>query len=52
MKDYSKISSWATTAISNLVGHGVIKGNNDNIKPLDPISRAEMAAILHRVITY
>jgi len=52
MKDYAKISSWATTAISNLVGHGVIKGNNDNIKPLDPISRAEMAAILHRVITY
>ena len=52
MKDYSKISSWAVTAISNLVSHGVIKGNNDNIKPLDPISRAEMAAILHRVITY
>ena len=52
MKDASKISSWATTAISNLVGHGVIQGSNDYIKPMDPISRAEMAAILHRVITY
>ena len=52
LKDYNKISSWATDAISYLVSHGVIKGNNDYIKPMDNISRAEMAAILHRVITY
>ena len=52
LKDYSKVASWAKDAIADLVYHGVIKGNNDNIKPLDPISRAEMAAILHRVITY
>jgi len=52
MKDYAQISSWATTAISNLVKHGVIKGTNDYIKPAANITRAEMAAILHRVITY
>ena len=52
LKDYAKVSSWAATAISNLVSHGVIKGNNDYIKPASNITRAEMAAILHRVITY
>lgn len=51
-KDYSKISSWATEAISNLVGHGVILGTNEKINPSSNITRAEMACILHRVITY
>lgn len=51
-KDYNKISSWATTAINYLVGHGVIQGTNDMIKPTANITRAEMACILHRVLTY
>ena len=50
--DYSKISSWATTAISDLVSHGVIQGSNNRITPKSNITRAEMACILHRVITY
>lgn len=50
--DYSKISSWATTAISDLVSHGVIQGNNNKVNPKSNITRAEMACILHRVITY
>ncbi len=50
--DYSKISTWATTAISSLVSHGVIQGSNNKITPKSNITRAEMACILHRVITY
>ena len=51
-KDAGKISSWATTAIAYLVNHGVIQGSNDMIKPTANITRAEMACILHRVLTY
>lgn len=50
--DYSKISSWAVNAISELVEHGVIVGNNNKVNPKNNITRAEMACILHRVITY
>ena len=50
--DYSKISAWATTAISDLVSHGVIQGSNNKITPKSNITRAEMACILHRVITF
>ena len=50
--DYSKISSWAVSAISELVEHGVIVGNNNKVNPKNNITRAEMACILHRVITY
>lgn len=51
-KDYNKISAYAKTAISNLVDHGIIVGNNNNVNPKNNITRAEMACILHRVITY
>lgn len=51
-KDYSKISTYAKTAIGDLVSHGVIVGSNDRVNPQNPITRAEMACILHRVITY
>ena len=51
-KDYSKIGSWATDAIKALVSSGVIVGTDDMVKPQSNITRAEMAKILHRVITY
>ena len=51
-RDYNKISSWATDAISYLVNHGVIQGSNEMINPSANITRAEMACILHRVLTY
>lgn len=50
--DYSSISTWARTAIDSLVQHGVIIGNNNKVNPKSNITRAEMACILHRVITY
>ena len=51
-KDYKNIGSWAVEAITNLVSHGVIQGSNEKINPQTNITRAEMACILHRVITY
>lgn len=50
--DYSSVSSYAKTAISNLIDHGVVIGTNGKIQPKSNITRAEMAVILHRVLTY
>ncbi len=50
--DSSKVSSWASDCISYLIKHGVIVGSNGNINPKSNITRAEMAVILHRVLTY
>ncbi len=50
--DSSKVSSWATDGISYLIKHGVVVGSNGNISPKSNITRAEMAVILHRVLTY
>lgn len=51
-KDYSSVASYAKTAISDLIGHGIVIGNNNKINPTSNITRAEMAVILHRVLTY
>lgn len=51
-KDYSSVASYAKTAISDLIGHGIVVGNNGKINPKSNITRAEMAVILHRVLTY
>ena len=50
--DYGSVSSYAKDAITELVSHGVILGNNGKITPKSNITRAEMACILHRVLTY
>ena len=51
-KDYSSVASYAKTAISDLIGHGIVIGNNSKINPTSNITRAQMAVILHRVLTY
>ncbi len=50
--DYAQISTWANSAISELVARGVIVGSNNKVSPKNNITRAEMACMLHRVITY
>ena len=50
--DYSKVSSYAQTPISYLIKHGVVIGSDGKISPKSNITRAEMAVILHRVLTY
>ena len=51
-KDHSSVASYAKTAISYLIEHGIVIGSNDKINPKSNINRAEMAVILHRVLTY
>ena len=50
--DYNSISSEARSAVISMIHLGIIRGDNyRRINPTDPISRAETAAILHRVMT-
>ncbi len=41
-------NNWATTALTNAVDNGLIGGSNGLIRPNDPLTRAEMAAIMVR----
>ena len=50
--DQTQISSYARDSVAALVQLGVVQGNaNMRIDPRRSISRAEMAVILHRVLT-
>ena len=50
--DQAQIASHARTSVAALVSLGVVKGSSDmRINPTKSISRAEMAVILHRVLT-
>lgn len=50
--DQAQIASHARDAVAALVNLGVVQGNNSmQINPRKSISRAEMAVILHRVLT-
>lgn len=50
--DGGRISSFARSSVASLVQMGVVRGDNSNrLNPSAAISRAEMAVILHRVLT-
>ena len=50
--DYSKVSAYAKDPLKYLIEHGVVLGTEGKINPKSNITRAEMAVILHRVLTY
>ena len=46
------VSSFARSSLAALIQMGVVRGTSSmRLNPTDPISRAEMAVILHRVLT-
>ena len=49
--DMNSTSPYAT-AIYELQGRGIVQGSNGNFRPLDPIARAESAAIVARALTW
>lgn len=50
--DGAKVSSYAQSAVAALIQAGVVKGDDaGRINPKGSLSRAEMAVILHRVLT-
>jgi len=50
--DYNKVSAYAKDPLKYLIEHGVVLGTDGKINPKSNITRAEMAVILHRVLTY
>lgn len=51
--DGAQVSSYGKVAVASMVQMGVVQGNAaKQLKPMAPISRAEMAVILHRVLTF
>ena len=50
--DYNKVSAYAKDPLKYLIEHGVVLGSDGKINPKSNITRAEMAVILHRVLTY
>ena len=52
MRDQAQIAAHARDSVAALVSLGVVRGSSDmRINPTRSISRAEMAVILHRVLT-
>ena len=50
--DGSTVASYAKAAVATLCQAGIVKGDaNGNIMPKNSMTRAEMAVILHRVLT-
>jgi hypothetical protein len=49
--DGGSVSSYAVNAVAALVKAGVIQGDGANIYPGNILTRAQMAAILYRVLT-
>ncbi len=48
--DRDKLSTWAKSSAAVCIQRGVIEGSNGSIKPGDPITRAETAAIVLRML--
>lgn len=51
-RDYSKISSWARSSLEAMVEAGMIAGDGTNVNPRGNATRAEVATILNRVLSY
>ena len=51
-EDGGTVSSYARNAVSALVQLGVVSGDsNGRLRPHDPITRAELAVLLHHIMT-
>jgi hypothetical protein len=48
--DVQDISPWAAKSVQALVEKKVISGSDGQFRPKDPLTRAEMAVILHRIL--
>lgn len=51
MGDAGQVNTWADDAMRWAVGSGIITGDNGNLRPGDPASRAEVATMLERFVT-
>lgn len=50
--DYNSVSSQARSAVISMIHMGIVSGDNfGRLNPTKPISRAEIATLMHRVMT-
>ena len=50
--DYSSIAAYALTPTATLVSQGIVSGKGDGIDPAGKLTRAEMAALLYKLLHY
>ena len=50
--DYGKIARWAKDSVEALVSAGMLSGDGTNVNPTGSATRAEVSAILNRVLDY
>ena len=50
--DYSSISAYALTPTATLVSQGIVSGKGSGIDPTGKLTRAEMAALLYKLLHY
>ena len=50
--DRDEISGWALEASAALVAQGLVSGGSRGLVPLDNLSRAEMAALMQKLMTF
>ena len=50
--DRDTVSDYARTPAATLVAQGVVSGNGSTLNPKGNLTRAELAALLHKVCTY
>ena len=50
--DYGRIQSWAISGVEALVAAGLMTGDGTNINPRGNATRAEVAAVLNRMLDY
>ena len=48
--DAASVSDWAVSAAQYNVGSGLIVGDNGQLRPNDPITRAESATVVLRLL--
>lgn len=50
-KDEAQVSSWAKEAVNKAQSIGLVEGSNGHFKPKQAVSRAEVAMMLHRLLS-
>lgn len=49
--DHAKISYYARDSVAALVQSGIVKGDGQNINPINYTTRADMAVVVYRILT-
>ncbi len=51
-EDFTTVADYAKTAVSSLIGAGLVNGKSGHIAPADYTTRAEVAVLIKRILDY